>query len=180
MKAAITIAVVIAVLTGCASARFEPEPTRSMTDSLIPPLVVEYGGPIKAELTSGQTLTLHPGLRNAGRRRVAIAHGTRFFVLDAQFSPPDGQSIPLIYQFPRGDTWGEVKRLEYPNPSAVYTMPLIMKTLEPGELYAPALLFQRSEYVVPFDSAGRYAIRVCAHFTETILCGRRDISVTVK
>jgi hypothetical protein len=116
-----------------------------------------------------------------GTHPLTIAHGTRFFVLDAFFSPARagaGQNTPV--QFPDADTWGEEKHLEFPNPSAVYTMPLITKTLEPGEVYAPALLYRRSEYRVRFDSAGTYAVRVCAHLTAAILCGSRDISVIVK
>jgi hypothetical protein len=150
----------------------------SMPDSS---LRVEYGGPIHKELAPGQTLTLRPSLRNISSRPVAIAHGTRFLVLDAQFVPP---RPPLgflqNYKFPDGNTWGEVKHLEYPNPFAVYTMPLYERTLAPTEDYAPAVLYQKSEYVVPFDSVGTYKIRVCAHITEKVICGARDIIVTVK
>lgn len=142
-------------------------------------LRVEYGGPLHKQLAVGQILTLRPSLRNVGSRRVAIAHGTRFFVLDAQFSRDKLESLKN-YQFPRHDTWGEVKHLEYPNPYAVYTLPLIQRTLAPGEVYAPALLYQKSEYLVPFDSAGTYKIRVCAHLTERAICGQRDIVVTVR
>ena len=149
-------------------------------DSLVP-LAIEYGGPSQSHLRVGEILTLRPSLRNVGTHPVAIAHGTRFFVLDARFSPVRAEASPNApIQFPRADTWGEEKHLEYPNPSAVYTLPLITKTLEPGEVYAPALLYQRSEYRVRFDSAGTYAVRVCAHLTATTLCGRRDISVIVK
>jgi hypothetical protein len=170
----------ISVLSACAAARREPKAEPPARDSLLP-LAIEYGGPIQTELTAGQSLTLRPSLRNAGSQPVTISHGTRFFVLDAQFFSSRTPYIPLgNYQFPRADTWGEAKHLEYPNPFAVYTLPLISKTLQPGEAYAPALLYQRSEYLVHFDSTGRYAIRVCAHLTSTILCGRRDIAVTVK
>jgi len=149
-------------------------------DSLVP-LAVEYGGTNRTYLSVGETITLRPALRNVGTHPVAIAHGTRFFVLDAFFSPAHervGAGTPI--EFPPADTWGEAKHLEYPNPSAVYTMPLITKTLQPGEVYAPALLYQRSEYRIRFDSAGTYAIRVCAELTAATLCGRRDISVIVK
>jgi hypothetical protein len=149
------------------------------TDSLVP-LAIEYGGRSQLHLRAGETLTLRPSLRNVGMHPLTIAHPTRLFVLDAYFSPAHAEAGPSTpSQFPKADTWGEEKHLEFPNPSAVYTMPLITKTLKPGEVYAPALLYQRSEYRVRFDSAGTYAVRVCAHLTAAILCGSRDISVIV-
>jgi hypothetical protein len=73
-----------------------------------------------------------------------------------------------------------VTHLEYPNPEAVYPMPLFVRTLAPGEMYAPTLFDQKSEYAVHFDSVGTYRIRVCAKLENSAVCGNRDIVVKVK
>jgi hypothetical protein len=140
-------------------------------------LRVEYGGPIQKEVSVGERLTLLFSLRNAGSRPVEIAHGVRFFVLDAQFERDNSWKN---YKIPRADTWGEVSHLEYPNPEAVYPLPLFVRTLAPGEVYAPTLFDQKSEYEVHFDSVGTYRIRVCAKLENSAVCGKRDIVVKVK
>ena len=178
MKFRIARAIRMVGSIGCIWASHRLEAQSATPDSS---LIIEYGGPIQRELNAGQILTLRPSLRNVSSQRVAIAHGTRFFVLDALFAAPRAKAEPQAnYKFPRADTWGEVSHLEYPNPSAVYTLPLITRTLEPGEAYAPALLYQKSEYSVPFDSSGVYRIRVCAYLIKRVICGLRDISVTVR
>jgi hypothetical protein len=140
-------------------------------------LRVEYGGPIQKEVSVGERLTLRFSLRNAGSRPITIAHGVRFFVLDAQFEHDNWWKN---YKIPRSDTWGEVSHLEYPNPEAVHPLPLLVRTLAPGEVYAPTLFDQKPEYAVPFDSVGTYRIRVCAKLENSDVCGRRDIVVKVK
>jgi hypothetical protein len=142
-------------------------------------LRVEYGGPIQKEVSVGERLTLRFSLRNAGSRPIAIAPGVRFFVLDAQFAHDSLWDLKN-YKIPRDDTWGEVTHLEYPNPEAVYPLPLFVKTLAPGEVYAPTLFDQKSEYAVHFDSVGTYRIRVCAKLENSAVCGKRDIVVKVK
>ena len=142
-------------------------------------LRVEYGGPIQKQVSVGERITLRLSLRNASSRPVEIAHGVRFFVLDAQFVH-DNLWYLKNYKNPREDTWGEVSHLEYPNPNAVYPLPLFVRTLAPGEVYAPTLFDQRSEYAVPFDSIGTYRIRVCAQLSTAAVCGKRDIVVIVK
>jgi hypothetical protein len=140
-------------------------------------LRVEYGGPIQKEVSVGERLTLRFSLRNASSRPVEIAHGVRFFVLEAQF---EHDNWLKNYKIPRQDTWGEVSHLEYPNPEAVYPMPLFVRTLAPGEVYAQTLFDQKSEYAVHFDSVGTYRIRVCAKLENSAVCGKWDIVVKVK
>jgi len=140
-------------------------------------LRVEYGGPIQKELSVGEQLTFRFSLRNASPRPVEIAHGVRFFILDAQFEHDNSWKN---YKIPRAGTWGEVSHLEYPNPEAVYPQPLFVRTLAPGEVYAPTLFDQKSEYAVHFDSVGTYRIRVCAKLENSAVCGKRDIVVKVK
>ena len=130
----------------------------------------------------GERLTLRPSLRNTSSRPIAIAHGVRFFVFDAQFVH-DTLGYLRGYKIPRQDSWGEVSHLEYPNPEAVYPMPLFVRTLAPGEVYAPyapTFFDQRTEFALPFDSVGTYRIRVCAQLENSAVCGNRDIVVKVK
>jgi hypothetical protein len=152
------------------------------------PLAVEhdFGGP--ARLRVGDALTLRPALRNISGRPVEVRHGARLFVLEAARTPRAADAaaarLPLDgaprLELPRADSWGEERRWEFPNPSAVYTANLISKLLAPGERYAPAVLNDRAELRIPFDSAGTYAARLCADVNGVRICGRRDISVTVE
>jgi hypothetical protein len=92
--------------------------------------------------------------------------------------PSEPRQEPIT--FPLHQSWGEVRRWEYPNPHAVYTTAGYLRTLAPGERYAPALLYQRAEYHVPFDSAGSYVIRVCADLKAVRLCGQPNLQVLVE
>jgi hypothetical protein len=147
-----------------------------------PPLVVEHDGPSKATLRPGESLRFTPALRNTAARPIAVTHGSVLFVLEAQWRKPGNQrdegtttSAPPAYR-----SWGLTQRWEYPNPEAPRTLQLFSQLLQPGERYAPAILMQRSEYVVPFDSAGTYFVHVCAYVDGVRLCSRSVMTVAVE
>jgi hypothetical protein len=147
-----------------------------------PAFVVEHDGPSKASLRVGDSLRFTPALRNTTARPIAITHGPALFVLEAQWRKPGNQvDRDALASVQRSQlSWGPAQYWEYPNPGAPRTLLLWTKRLQPGERYAPPSLFQRSEYIVPFDSAGTYYVRVCARVDDVRVCSPSVMTIVVQ
>jgi hypothetical protein len=154
---------------------FDQEPLR---------LEVVMEAPAKVELALEESVTVNLWLRNGGARPLTISHGPRLLILQAtRLSPTlERGSSGRQFSIPQVQSWGEVRRVEYPNPGAAYTTPLIQHTIPAGGQYGP------TTYRVAFDSLGTYVLQPCAQLisdgidysSEIRICSSHGMTIVVR
>jgi hypothetical protein len=165
-------------LGGCNHVR----PEASIVQSLSP-LEVRVASHARIETRVGDPVTVTVWLENTGAKPLTVAHGPRLLILEAFANaatvPP---TAPARLVLPPADSWGRITRLEYPNPGAIYTTPLITAEISPQERYGT------KEFRISFDSVGTYTVRPCANlisrFTdyanEIRICSLGGLTVAVR
>ena len=131
-------------------------------------------------LQTGDSLTLTPMLRNTQSSPVEIRHRGVLFFLEGTWRKPNDPLSRIDSLIPPPLSWGlDSAWWRYPNPNVMPPLGMTVKVLAPGERYSPPLLWQRSQYRVPFDAAGTYFVRVCANVNEINICEHAAIKVIV-
>jgi hypothetical protein len=147
-------------------------------------LEVVMEAPAKVEIALEESVTVNLWLRNGGTRPLTISHGPRLLILQAtQLSPTlERSSSQRQFSFPPIQSWGEVRWVEYPNPGAAYTTPLIQHTILAGGRYGPTM------YRVAFDAPGTYVLQPCAQLigggidysSEIRICSLQGMTIVVR